>query len=99
LPSREIVEPDVSFVSSSRWKAAPPPVEGEFLSVVPDLVMEILSPANASRDRGEKRAIYERNGVLEYWLVDPRARRVTILARVGERFEDHRVVDVDGVAE
>lgn len=36
-----------------------------------------ISPSTASRDRGEKKAIYERNGVAEYWIVDAAARRVT----------------------
>lgn len=78
LPSGDTVEPDHSFVSFTRWAAAPAPEFGKFLCVVPDLVVEILSTRTASQDRGEKKAIYERNSVLEYWLVDPRARRVTV---------------------
>jgi Uma2 family endonuclease len=74
LPSGDTVEPDHSFVSNERWDAAPAPKLGEFLKVVPDLVVEVLSQKTASQDRGEKKAIYERNGVREYWLVDPRAR-------------------------
>lgn len=99
LPSGEIVEPDVSFVSAERWDAAPPPEEGKFLRVVPDLVVEILSTATASRDRGEKRAIYERDGVREYWLVDPRPRRVSVLALSGARFGAPRTWDAEGAAE
>jgi Uma2 family endonuclease len=37
----------------------------------PDLVVEILSPSTALRDRREKLAIYAEHGVREYWLVDP----------------------------
>lgn len=87
LPSGDTVAPDHSFVSTDRWQAMPPPVEGEFLKVVPDLVVEILSPSTASRDRGEKRAIYEHNGVREYWLVDSRAREVVVLALRAGRFD------------
>ena len=39
--------------------------------VVPDLVVEILSPSTRSRDVRLKRDLYERVGVEEYWLVDP----------------------------
>ena len=80
LPSGDTVEPDVAVVLRETWEAAPPPTAGRFLTVVPDLVVEVLSPSTARRDRGPKRDIYERNGVREYWLVDPRRREITILA-------------------
>src|SRR5581483_6862444 len=76
LPSGDTVAPEATFVSNERWRAAPPPELGKFLRVVPDLVVEVLSASTATHDRGEKKAIYERNGVREYWLVDPRARHV-----------------------
>jgi Uma2 family endonuclease len=96
LPSGDIVEPDTAFVSHPRWEAGPPPEQGRFLRVVPDLVAEITSPSNASRDRGEKLAIYERNRVLEYWLIDPLAQRITLLcAGPGDRFGAPRVHDTD----
>ncbi len=77
MPSGDTVEPDHSFVSWERWNAMTRSPEGAYLRVVPDLVVEVLSPATASRDRGEKRAIYERNGVREYLLVDWRARALS----------------------
>jgi Uma2 family endonuclease len=91
LPSGDTIEPDASFVSNARWSAGPPPEEGKFLRVVPDLVVEILSATTASRDRGEKRAIYERNGVGEYWLVDWRTREVTVLLLGDGRYGQERV--------
>jgi Uma2 family endonuclease len=87
LPSGDTVEPDASFVGRERWDAMPAPEVGEFLRVVPDLVVEILSPSTASRDRGEKKAVYARNGVREYWLVDPRARQVTVFGLEGQAYD------------
>ena len=81
LPSGDTVEPDVAVVLRETWEAAPPPTADRFLTVVPDLVVEVLSPSTARRDRGPKRDIYERNGVREYWLVDPRRREITVLVR------------------
>lgn len=74
LPSGDTVEPDHSYVSRERWHAVPAPEPGHFLRVVPDLIIEVLSASTAPRDRGEKRGIYERNGVREYVLVDWRTR-------------------------
>lgn len=87
LPSGDTVEPDHAFVSRERWLAAPAPELGRFLCVVPDLIVEVLSPRTASQDRGAKKAIYERNGVLEYWLIDPRQEEVTVFHAVAGRFD------------
>src|SRR6266536_6155292 len=90
LASGDTVEPDHSFVSKERW-ASTKPVVGQFLKVAPDLVVEVLSPSTASQDRGEKKAIYERNGVREYWLVDPRARNLTVFILEDGRYERGRI--------
>jgi Uma2 family endonuclease len=91
LPTGDTVEPDLSFVSCERWDAAPPPETGKFLLVVPDFVLEILSPSTATHDRGEKKAVYERAGVREYWLVDGRAREVLAFLLEGTRYGKERV--------
>ncbi len=95
LPSGDTVGPDVSFVSRPRWEAGPKPAVGEFIRIVPELVVEILSPSTSSRDRGEKKAIYERNGVRELWLVDPRARRIVRFVLGDGRYDLGRVFDED----
>jgi Uma2 family endonuclease len=76
FPSGDVVEPDHSVVSNERLRGTRPQA-GAFLQVVPDLIAEVLSRSNTSRDRGEKKGIYERNGVREYWLVDPVAKTLT----------------------
>lgn len=40
------------------------------------LAIEILSPTTAHVDRTTKRALYQRSGVDEYWIVDPAGRVV-----------------------
>ena len=41
-----------------------------------ELAVEILSPSTARVDRGRKRALYQEQGVAEYWIVDAAARTV-----------------------
>ena len=37
----------------------------------PDLVVEILSPGNSSKEMRTKKLLYEENGIPEYWIIDP----------------------------
>lgn len=93
LPSHETLEPDASFVSTERMAAGPRVGPDEFLRVVPNLVVEILSPSTAKRDRTEKKDIYERNGVDEYWIVDPHGRSVTVFQLSERRYDEGQVFE------
>jgi Uma2 family endonuclease len=86
LPSGDTLEPDVSFISTARLQAGPAPRRGKFLEIAPNLVVEILSTPTALRDRTEKKDIYERNGVDEYWLVDTDRREVTVFCLANGRY-------------
>jgi Uma2 family endonuclease len=86
LPSGDTVEPDVSFVSAATLAANPPTPDGKFYRMVPDLVVEILSRTTARRDRIEKKRIYEKNAVKEYWIVSNRPREVTVYRLSGAGF-------------
>lgn len=46
-----------------------------------DVCVEIVSDESVTRDYGEKRDEYERAGVREYWIVDPRIDEATFLRR------------------
>ncbi len=54
-------------------------------------VVEVLSPSTVQRDRIEKKKIYERSGVDEYWIVDQEICEVSVFDREGERFGPSRV--------
>ena len=61
------VQPDIFFVSNERRR-----IVGERqVTGAPDLMVEILSPSTAHRDRGVKLDLYARRGVREYWIVEP----------------------------
>lgn len=99
LPSeKDVVEPDVAFVSNERH-AAMPPMDAGFLRVVPDLMIEVLSASHEKNDLVRKRAVYEKNGVREYWIVDPPKRQVRVLRLEEGRFHDDPLLDIDGTVE
>ncbi len=56
----------------------------------PAVAMEVVSPGTEARERDyrEKREDYLAAGLLEYWIVDPESRRVTVLLRDGDTWEE-----------
>ena len=81
LSETDVVQPDLLFVSREREHLLS---GGQNVQGAPDLVVEILSPSTAERDRSDKRVLYGRHGVMEYWLVDPMAETVQIHRLEGE---------------
>ena len=68
--------PDVAFVSEERL-----PPRGErsgFAPLPPDLAVEIVSPSNRASEVLEKVLDYLQAGCRSVWIVDPRARAVTV---------------------
>ena len=71
----DVVQPDVIYITNERRTI----IKEEAVEGAPDVVIEILSPVTAGRDRTYKRTLYARHGVREYWLVDPEERTIEVL--------------------
>jgi len=50
-----------------------------YIHSAPELIVEVLSPANTRTERAEKLNDYESLGVPEVWVVSPEARTVEVL--------------------
>ncbi|HEU0013840.1 MAG TPA: Uma2 family endonuclease [Longimicrobium sp.] len=70
----DYLAPDLVFVRPERR----PFITERGVEAAPDLVVEVLSPSTALRDRGIKRERYAFFGVPEYWVVDADAMRVEV---------------------
>lgn len=83
LPDGGSVQPDVMVIRRDDFDRAGPLPS----SVVPLLVVEVLSPSNSSQDRTLKRDLYERLGVPAYWMVDPAQPSILALRLAEGRYE------------
>jgi len=67
-----VVQPDISvFCDSTK-------LEERSALGAPDLIIEIVSPKNAKRDVVEKKKLYEKHGVKEYWIVQPHDENISV---------------------
>ncbi len=57
--------PDIMIICDRKY------LKGGSYSGTPKFIVETLSPSTAKRDRTEKKDIYEKAGVEEYWIVTP----------------------------
>ena len=65
------LQPDISVVLNEGKARVD---ENGYVHGAPDLIVEILSSGNREYDLVKKKALYERFGVKEYWVVDPETR-------------------------
>ena len=83
LDEHNIPEPDVIWAAAdSRCQVGEKRLEGP-----PELIVEVLSPSTARRDRGDKFDLYEKHGVREYWLADPEADYMEVYVLKNNSFE------------
>ena len=75
LSQHDVVEPDLFYISRERAAGVLTP---ENARGAPELVIEIASTSTRKRDETIKRRLYERNGVIEYWIVDLNADRIEV---------------------
>lgn len=75
-------EPDLIFIANEHMER----LKSSYLDGPADLVVEIISPESAGRDRGDKFIEYEAGGVPEYWLIDPQRRWAEFYQLRGERY-------------
>ena len=91
-----VVQPDISVICDEKK------VDDRGCRGAPDWIIEIISPSTASRDHIQKRRLYEKHGVKEYWLVDP-TYRLAHIYRIGKDggyslfqvCSEEEVIDVD----
>ena len=84
LPDGNLFKPDLTVVKYENaaiinWQSG--------IYGVPDMVVEVLSKSTKKKDLTVKKDIYEKNGVKEYWIIDPWAKGVTVYLLRDGKFE------------
>jgi Uma2 family endonuclease len=92
LSKFDVLQPDVFFIAEERRSI----IGEKYISEAPDLVVEVLSPSTADRDRVKKAARYAKFGVKEMWIADPAAKTIEVyVASEGEFRRDREYVEPD----
>jgi len=63
----EVFQPDIVFIKSENQHI----IRKSAIKGIPDLIVEIVSPSSAFYDTVEKKEVYGKYGVKEYWLIFP----------------------------
>lgn len=78
LPNGAKRSPDVSWMTKEKWEAVAPSDRRKFSHVVPDFVIELVSPTDSLAALQAKMEEYIENGVRLGWLIDPDRKKVHI---------------------
>ena len=79
----DILVPDLAGWRRKRLPSIP---DTAYMTLAPDWVCEVISPATERMDRSRKMRIYAREGVQHLWLLDPVVRTLEVLRLEGARW-------------
>ncbi|MEI9959055.1 MAG: Uma2 family endonuclease [Ferruginibacter sp.] len=80
-----VIADDVIFIPDALIVCKP--ITKKYLDFTPALVVEVLAPSTALRDRVTKYAVYEKQGVKYYLIIDVEKRAVEIFENKNGAFE------------
>ncbi len=74
LNEKQVIQPDISFIRSERGLMN---AEG-FVEGAPDLMIEVVSPANFKQLREQKLKMCAEHNIAEYWEIHPKQQSCTV---------------------
>jgi Uma2 family endonuclease len=92
LDTENTVQPDIVFIATANAGI----IQRRAIFGTPDLLVELVSPSSVRRDRYDKKELYARFGVKEYWIGDPANKALEILTLKEDRYELHCCVEEKG---
>ena len=89
LSNRNVFQPDICFIANENLNK----IEEDGLHGEPDLVIELLSPSTSKYDLDDKKDVYERYGVKEYFIVEPATKSIAHYWLVNGKYEKQQTKD------
>ncbi|MBF0555441.1 MAG: Uma2 family endonuclease, partial [Nitrospirae bacterium] len=86
------LQPDILFVKKDNQG-----ILQDWIRGVPDMVCEIVSPGSYEVDTEVKKAVYEKYGVPEYWIVMPEQKKIEIFTIEGDKYKLFTAAAFEGV--
>ncbi len=89
----EVFQPDIIFIKKENLGI----VRKNAIHGIPDLIVEILSPSSTFYDTAEKKEVYRKYGVREYWLVFPEEKAIEVLSLENGAYFEYCKVKKNGL--
>ena len=80
LDEENVVQPDIIFISKENKDI----IRKRGVFGPPDIVVEIVSPSTQYNDTNEKKDLYAKSGVKEYWIVNPYMKHIEVFSLDGK---------------
>ncbi len=95
LDDENVVQPDILFITHERRDI----IGEKNIQGAPDLAIEIISENSAYRDVVQKKRLYTRFGVKEYWIVIPESEEIEVYTLKDNTYQLHKSYDKGDVLE
>lgn len=86
LDNENVVQPDILFISKDRLGI----IGEKNIQGAPDLAIEIISENSVYRDIVQKKRLYARFGVKEYWIVIPEEKEIEVYILKDNTYQLHK---------
>jgi Uma2 family endonuclease len=94
LTDNDVYQPDLIFVGKAKVPKLNPK---DRIRLIPDLVVEVLSPSTGSYDYSRKKRVYCEQGVQEYWIIDPEERTIEIMVKQDKLYQTTALLGETGI--
>jgi Uma2 family endonuclease len=95
LDRHNVVQPDIVYVSKERASL----IGESNIQGAPDLIIEILSESTAYRDAIQKKTLYARSGVQEYWMAAPDEKLIEVYTLKDREYTFAKIYRDDDILE